>query len=466
MLNLTPRDLELITLGELIGDVTHVDSLARAVIDSRHIGTDDVFFAFKGEKVDGHAFLQAASDNGAALAVVEQRQSNIGLPQLVVDDCQKAMARIALHRRKQFSGVLMSMTGSCGKTTTKGMLVSILRQRGKTDATEGNLNNELGVPLTLMNMDASSDYFVVEMGAAERGDIRYLMQIAQPDITAITNIGTAHIGRFGSREAIAETKAEIFAELQEDHKAAINLDDAYASDWLELLADKKVHSLTFSQQYDTADLLARDIVSSFESIQFTLCYQEQTKAVKLPATGRHNVSNALCAAAMAILAGCSLDDVATGLAEFVPVAGRLAPLKGSWGGPLLDDSYNANPGSVQAAIDVLCQFDARRWLVLGDMAELGGYTESAHQDIGEYARSAGVDELVAFGEQSNHTLAGYFAASASTDKKTGRAFTDHDKLVAFLRQTLQPGDAVLVKGSRSSAMEKVVEPLLITKVSD
>ncbi len=442
MLNMKLSEIEKYTGGLLRGGDAVIRSVA---IDSRRSDVDSLFVAINGENVDGHNYLDQALGLGASGALVE-RYCDSQLPQVKVKNCVKALADIAKVYRGEFGGLIISITGSCGKTSTKEMLVSILSQYAKVSATKGNQNNEIGVPLTVFSIEDDSEFAVVEMGAAQRGDIAYLMDIAQPDISVITNVRSAHIGRFGSGEIIAETKAEIYAHLKESGKAVVNIDEQYSENWRELLQKNKF--LTYSVEDTSADVYSSDIAASSTSNMFTVNYRGDSMEVNMQVPGMHNIANALCAASCAIAAGAELETVVSGLEAFTPVVSRLQKLDGLWGGTLIDDTYNANPASVKAAIDVLAKYPGRRFLVLGDMAELGETSHNSHAEVGAYARNNAIDALLTCGSDSS--------IASDVFGESSRHFTDKKSLTDYLLEELKSDDVVLIKGSRSAALEEVV----------
>lgn len=444
MLNMTLGQIRDLAGGILFGQDARVD---RVVTDSRESGAGCLFVALKGEKVDGHDFLPQVLQQGAVAALVERRV-DCALPQVVVPSCMKAMAALARAHRQQFRGTVFGITGSSGKTSTKEMLSGILAVAGQVMATKGNYNNEIGVPLTVFNIEAGHDFAIIEMGAAQKGDIAYLMDIACPDVTAITNVGSAHVGRFGSEAVIASTKAEIYTGLKAGGKAVVNTDMQYAAGWLELLHGHPVKTFSID---GPADVYATAIVLGVEGSSFTLHHEGKSVDIRLAAPGKHNIANALCAAACALHAQIPLLQIKQGLSAFVPVASRLQNLAGAWGGILIDDCYNANPGSVRAAIDVLANYSGNKVLVLGDMAELGQASQAAHAGVGEYARSKGIDRLFTCGTDS--------AEAGRMFGVNARHFPDKKTMIAYLQSHLGCNDVVLVKGSRSAALEEVVQSI-------
>lgn len=450
MLAMNLSQIEKITDGVLKGTDSVIHSV---VIDSRKAVDNALFVAIKGEHVDGHEYLDQALSLGATGALVEKYCAS-SLPQIKVSNSIKAVTDLAKVYRNEYAGIIFSITGSCGKTSTKEMLLSILSQVAKVSATKGNQNNEIGVPLTLLAIDDKSKFAIIEMGAAEKGDITYLMEVVRPDITVITNVRTAHIGRFGSEQAIAETKSEIYTYLKSTGKAVINLDEKFSTQWQQQLKQHQVY--TYSLNDNSADVYVSDITTSSNTNSFTINYNAESIEVNMQVPGVHNIANALCASTCAIAVGVSLQNIADGLQAFSPVPSRLQKLEGVWGGVLIDDTYNANPASVKAAIDVLAKYPGRRILVLGDMAELGETSKASHSEIGAYARENAIDMLFTCGKDSS--LASDTFGELS-NIELSKHFVDKKILVASLLKELATDDVVLVKGSRSAALEEVVEML-------
>lgn len=418
-------------------------------IDSRKIQAGDLFVALVGERFDGHSFVNDVARQAAGL-VVSTPSKNLQLSQWVVEDTTRALGELALLQREKFNGLLIALTGSCGKTSVKEMLASILRQCGTVHATQGNLNNHIGVPLTLLSLDADSQFAVLEMGASATGEIAYLCSVARPDIALVNNVRPAHVEGFGSVEAIAAAKGEIYSGLDRQGTAVINLDESWASQWRSLAGRRRV--LTFSAYGLQADVTATNIQAVGEGrFSFTLRTTSGEQRVELPVPGRHAVSNALAAATCALAADADLSHIVAGLSAAAAVHGRLNVVKLPSGGRLIDDSYNANPGSVRAAVDVLAEFSGRRVLVLGDMAELGEEAPKMHREMGEYARQAGIDALYTLGELS----------AQASNAAGGRHFADIDSLNDALRsEAANEQITILVKGSRSARMERVAEKLM------
>ena len=446
---MTPRSLAWIaqaTGGRLVGADRMVDAVAT---DTRALpGGDALFIALKGEQFDGHAHVQAAIDGGCVAALVA-RELAIDAPQVVVADTERALAAFAAAVQRERSTTVLAITGSNGKTSVKTLLLSILQQVGSAYASPGNRNNEIGLPLAVLDAPDDARFAVYEMGAGKPGDIAYLTAIARPDVSLVNNIAPAHLERMGSLLGIAGTKGAIYDALPADGVAVVNADDDFAAYFIERVADRRV--LRFG--LDTAaDVQARDIRLDADGARFVLAAPGGDIAIALPMPGRHNVRNALAAAAMALAVGASLDQVRAGLEAVQPVAGRLVAHALRSGAVLVDDSYNANPGSLAAAIDTLASSGNEAWLVLGDMRELGADEIALHARAGQQAKAAGIARLFALGELSAHAVAAFGDGA--------QAFDSHDVLADALAAGLRPGVRVLVKGSRGSAMDRIVKALL------
>lgn len=443
---ITLQRLAAATSGQLCGEGVENLVFERVCTDSRAIEAGDLFVALSGEHFDGNQFAAAAAKAGA-VAGLFSRESDV-LPAVVVKDTRLALGQLAKLNRDSFAGELIALTGSSGKTSTKEMLAAILGQRAPVYATEGNFNNEIGLPLSLLNIGPEHRYAVVEMGAAKRGDIRYLCQFAQPQVALLTNAQPAHIAGFGSMEGVAKTKGEIFTALPATGKAIINADDDFCDLWVEMASH--CQRLLFSLE-KPADIWASNIAVTAEGgSRFVMHSLAGDCAIELPLPGRHMVANALAAAAAALALGLGLDEIKAGLAELSPVAGRLSRQRVA-GVLLIDDSYNANPGSVKAAIDVLSNCAGSKTLVLGTMAELGDSAAEMHRQVALLAKQAGVDNLMLCGEFAEE-MATAFAEGA-------QVFVDKADLARALVQQLQSGDSVLVKGSRSAAMDTLVKDI-------
>jgi UDP-N-acetylmuramoyl-tripeptide--D-alanyl-D-alanine ligase len=421
--------------------------------DSRTLPAGALFVGLRGPNFDGADFAAAALARGAVGAIVERALSDVSLPYIQVPDSLQALQRLARRWRAEFSIPLVGIGGSNGKTTTKEMTAAILSRRGPCLSTQGNLNNHIGVPLTLLRLERSHRSAVIEMGANRIGDVAELVAFATPTVGLITNAGAEHLEGFGDLDGVARGEGEMVAGLPPGAAAVINADDAYAGYWRGVATASRI--VTFGVQA-AADFKAQDIVQSIEAgrfaTRFTLECPLGQSAIALQAGGAHNISNALAAAAAAAAAGASLADIAAGLADFRAVAGRLqlkAGLRDSW---IIDDSYNANPSSVRAGLDVLRSLPGPKWLVLADMAELGTHSADSHAELGRYARECRVARLFALGPESTRAV--------ETFGSGGEWFADADSLTRRLQSEIAPGVTVLVKGSRVNRLERVVQSLL------
>lgn len=437
-------DLVEVLGARLLGD----DGVFHGVCtDSRHLRAGELFVALAGPRFNGHDHVHAAAARGAVAAMVSHVVKT-ELPQLVVGDTRLALGDLASHWRGRFAIPLIAVTGSNGKTTVKEMLAAILGRHAPVLATEGNLNNEIGVPLTLLRLDHEHGAAVVEEGASRPGDIAYLTRISQPTVAVVTNAAGAHLAGFGSLEGVARSKGEIFTGLPADGIAVINADDAFAELWRDLAGTRR--TLTFALEAEA------DVRGDWQSGQ---ALSVRTPAgelqLSLPLPGRHNAMNALAATAAALAAGIALADIAAGLATLQPVPGRLSPRRGPGGSSLLDDTYNANPASLAAALAVLTAEPGEHWLALGDMAELGDDAAGQHAVAGRLAADAGVSRLYAVGELSRH------AVEAFGDRAGVLAlhFASRDDLIERLQEDLRSSVTLLVKGSRAARMDEVVTVL-------
>lgn len=435
--------------------------------DSRALRAGHLFVAIKGERVDGHQFLAEVQAKGAVAAIVEKAQTDISLPQLIVDNPVLALGRFAQSYRQGFSLPLAAVTGSCGKTTVKEMIASILSMGSEGSeaylASQGNLNTEVGLPLTLLRLKPEHRLAVIEMGARQKGDIRYLMSLAQPDVTLITNAGVAHLEVFGSERGIAEAKGEIFAHLKQNGTAVINGDDPNAEYWQSLLKGQKL--IRFGLGSKEFDFTCKDFQETFEGCQFELLTPKGNRKIVLKAFGQHSVSNALAAAATAFALGCSLDEIVLGLEKFQPVSGRLQLKPGIEGSKIMDDTYNANPVSVKAALAVLAgagsksaghSDQANKIFVMGDMLELGPNAAAQHREIGEEARRLGIDKMYGFGPLTNGAIEAFGTG--------GKHYSDKATLIQELinqEKAQFANTRILVKGSRGMRMEEVVQALVL-----
>ena len=419
-------------------------------IDSRRLSAGELFAALAGQRLDGHQFLADAAARGAAGAVV-LREQPVSLAQIVVDNVEAALARAASAARARFSGPLIGVAGSNGKTTVKEMIAAVLAQGSPCLATRGNLNNHLGVPLTLLRLTPEHRSAVIEMGANRAGDVAQLVRIARPDIGLITNAGAEHLEGFGSLEGAARAEGEMVAELPGAATAVLNADDAFVGLWRASTAARVVSFGLAAPAEFTARQLRLQLDAQGFASSFDLYAPAGRVTVRLALAGRHNVLNALAAAAAAVSAGASLEQVRAGLASVRAVRGRLQLRRRTDGGWLIDDSYNANPSSVRVGLEVLAQIPRRRWLVLGDMAELGEFAAASHREIGEAARTLGVERLYSYGALAALAADGFGAGA--------ERFEDATALQRALSQALEPSVTLLVKGSRVNRLERLVESL-------
>jgi UDP-N-acetylmuramoyl-tripeptide--D-alanyl-D-alanine ligase len=436
--------------GRLQGaDATFTD----VVSDSRTLKRGQLFVALQGPNFNGQDFVGAALQAGAAGAVVGAAQP-VALPQIVVPDTQAALERAARSWRAHFAGPLVGVAGSNGKTTAKEMTASILAQAGECLATRGNLNNHIGVPLTLMRLTPGHRFAVIEMGANRAGEVAALVALARPSIGLITNAGAEHLEGFGTLEGVARAEGEMVAGLTPAATAVINADDEFVSLWR---GSTPARVVTFGVR-QRADFTATDVRASVGAhgfrTHFRLSAPQGSAAIELSLGGAHNVANALAAAAAAAAAGATLEHIAAGLAAVRAVPGRLQFKQSASGAWLIDDSYNANPSSMRAAIEVLATLSGRKWLVLGDMGELGAFAADAHTDIGEFARTQGIERLYATGPLMQRAVESFGAGA--------RWYGAAAELTAALHEALRdagPEVRLLVKGSRSNRLERVVEAL-------
>jgi UDP-N-acetylmuramoyl-tripeptide--D-alanyl-D-alanine ligase len=433
--------------GKRLGESVEVQSVGT---DSRAIVNDQLFVAIKGENFDGNTYAVDAIKQGAAAVLVSDAHTTAS-PAIVVEDTRLALGQLAQYWRNQFALPLIAITGSNGKTTTKEMLTAILstatKDAQKVHATVGNLNNDIGLPLTLLNLRKEHTYAVLEMGMNHLGEIDYLTRIAQPTVALINNAGTAHIGELGSRDNIAKAKGEIFNGLSADGVAVLNVDDAFFAYWQSLNTGKKI--VTFGLNN------AADITAVYQEIDGLSHMQLTTPNgainFNLNVSGKHNISNALAASAAAFALGVSNQDIADGLQNMQAVHSRLQRKPGLSDALLIDDTYNANPDSMKAAIDVLTAMGTQSIFVMGDMGELGTEAAKMHAQIGLYAKQKGVAKLLAFGELS--------ANAASSFGDGAQHYLVLEDVIAQAKRLMQKNVTVLVKGSRFMKMERVVNAL-------
>ncbi len=423
--------------------------------DSRADCAGQLFVALRGEHFDGHDYVAAAQSAGAVAALVDHPLP-LDLPQWIVEDTRLGLGRLAAVWRQRFAGRVVAITGSNGKTTVKEMIAAILAQAGRVLATQGNLNNDIGMPLTLLRARDEA-FLVLEMGANHPGEIAYLTDIARPDLAIITNVGRAHLEGFGSLAGVAAAKGEIALGLPAAGQLLVAGDSPYLGMWQELAAGRRFLTFALNDAAATqADVMAQasSICLVWDEAGFRTDFVARVSGREIPLTlrlaGYHNVINALSATAAALAFGLGDTAIRDGLAGLSPVKGRLCPRRcGSLG--IIDDTYNANPDSIAAAIDVLVALPGRRWLILGDLAELGSDVVQLHEEIGVMARTVGINRLVTVGTLS--------AAASQSFGAGGRHFTDQSALLDWLPAELDADDRLLVKGSRLARMERVVDAL-------
>ena len=448
MINLNCAEIALILDGALTG---HNVSISNVSTDSRVIAPGDLFIALRGPNFDGSAFVADVKAKGAAAVVVEHKLA-VDIPQIVVADTRLALGQLAAEVKARLAPKTVAVTGSAGKTTVKEMMAAILSCRGPVLATKGNFNNDIGVPLTMLRLTAEHQYAVLELGANHQGEIAYTTSLAKPDVAIITNVAASHLEGFGDLYGVARAKGEIFNAITSDGLAIIPADSDYRDYWLERLQGKRVLQFALNGE---ADFTAENIVLDDNGCAgFDLLCPQGRCQLQLPLPGKHNVANALAAAAATLEIGATLNDVQLGLAQMAAVKGRTNITRVTEQLRLIDDTYNANVESVKAAIDLLASYPGYRVLVLGDMAELGADARLYHEEIGLYAKKAGINLLFTLGVLSQ--------SASDLFNGQGAHFSSRQTLLQRLLPLLSEQQAVtlLVKGSRSAKMELVVQDLL------
>lgn len=450
------REAALATGGTAVGGNVSFSSVST---DSRAIQPSQLFVALRGERFDGHEFVAAVAAQGATAAMVDRAWAEanpVPLPLLVVDDTRLGLGRLAAAWRARFDIPLIGVTGSNGKTSVKEMCAAILCAQARLDgfdpdlavlATRGNLNNDIGLPLMLLRLSGNHRAAVIEMGMNHPGEIGYLTRLARPTVALVNNAQRAHLLGMGSVNEVAREKGAIYEGLAANGVAVVNADDAFAGYWKALNAGRRV--LTFGLS-DGADVTAKCTSHGFASDVVLNSPQGEVR-FRLQVPGRHNVRNALAAAAACLAAGVSLAAVADGLGAYTGTPGRLHVRKGRGGAVVIDDSYNANPDSMRAGIAVLAATPGRKILVIGDMGEIGEQSFQYHDEVGGFAKSEGVDFLFGLGEMSE--------VAARNFGEGGRHFTRLDDLVAAVKTEMNENTVVLVKGSRFMKMERVVDAI-------
>ena len=450
MIPLSLTEIAGVVNGEIVNK--HSEIIVESVCsDSRQLQQGDLFIALKGPNFDGHRFVEQAATIGCVAALVTEKQDG-NLPQIVVGDCYKALGELAAYVKAQVAPKTVAITGSSGKTTVKEMVAAILSRLGTVLATNGNFNNEIGVPLTLLRLEAHHEYAVIELGANHIGEIAYTTGLTKPDVAVINNIAAAHLEGFGDLCGVARAKGEIFEGLGEQGVALYNQDTPYAHKWQWRLEGKNVRKFSC---INPADAYCTDIRMNIKGCtSFTLNTHKGVIDIEVPVPGRHNVCNAVAAAAIALEFGATLEDIKLGLRDMAPVKGRLNLINLPNNFTLIDDTYNANVESTKAAVELLASYPGRTVLVLGDMAELGEDARNYHQEIGEHALEQHIDNILTLGVLSQSTSAVF--------EQDGKHFSSRDLLVEHLAHLLEQENqaiTVLVKGSRSARMELVVKDI-------
>lgn len=418
-------------------------------IDTRALKAGQLFVALTGPNFDGHDYVATALEQGAAGAIVSRLQADVKGPQLLVSDTRIALGQVGAFNRQRFEGCVIGITGSSGKTSTREMIAAICSEFGETLATEGNLNNELGVPMILSRIVGAHRYAVIEMGTNQPGDISYVAKLTVPNIALITNASESHLSGLESLAGVVVEKGAIYDSLSDNGTAILNGDDPAYDEWLVRVGRKPGRkTLSFSLTHSVADCYASDIHSLEDGMHFILHVAGEESPVHLHFWGEHQVANACAAAAVAQAAGLPLEIMVRGLEKAQPYLRRGQRFRGLHNALIIDESYNANPASTRAAIDVLAACQGVKVLVLGDMVELGDRSEAEHCAMGQYVRDAGVNVLLTYGEQTERAQASW--------GHLGAHFTDKTLLIEDLLSRLARDVVILVKGSRSMGMDDVV----------
>ena len=441
--------------GKLIGENAAFTSVS---IDTRAIQPGQLYIAIKGHNFDGNGFVDQAQKAGAIAAVVHQGVKST-LPHVVVDDTRLALAELAGAWRRSLSArgnealSVVGITGSNGKTTVKEMVAAIVGVNDPVLFTQGNLNNDIGVPLTLLRLNEQHRYAVIEMGANHAGEIAYTSRYAQADVVIITNAGAAHLEGFGSVEGVAKAKGEIIETLKKDGIAVINHDDAYFDYWKSVAGNRRILSFGLNSVADvSAKAIKTEIRDSTFVTTFELVTSQGTVDIVLKLAGQHNVVNTLAATAASLALGIDLKQIKQGLESVKPVTGRLQPLVSRLGNIVIDDTYNANSASLKAGLDVLTGFTGKPWLVLGAFGELGPDSPKIHEEMGALIKANGVVRLLAVGADSRNTVQAF--------GKGATFFETQQDLIDVLKQELKGDETILIKGSRAQRMENVAAALV------
>lgn len=446
MIRIALSQMASILNGELSGEDATIDAVTT---DTRKVTPGCLFVALKGERFDAHDFVGQAKEVGAGALLVSRRLA-CDLPQVVVKDTRLAFGELAAWVRQQVPARVVALTGSSGKTSVKEMTASILSQCGNTLYTAGNLNNDIGVPMTLLRLTPEHQFAVIELGANHQGEIAWTVSLTRPEAALVNNLAAAHLEGFGSLAGVAKAKGEIFTGLTASGIAILNADNNDWLNWQTAIGERKVWR--FSPNATDSDFTADNIHVTSRGTQFTLRTPAGSVDVLLPLPGRHNIANALAAASLAQAVGADLNAIAAGLATLKAVPGRLFPVQLAENKLLLDDSYNANVGSMTAAVQVLSEMPGYRILVAGDMAELGDESAACHRQVGEAAKASGIDCVISVGMLSK---------GISDASGVGEHFSDKHGAVTRLKALIAEHQiiTILIKGSRSAAMEEVADAL-------
>ena len=451
MIKMTLNEITENLNGTLIGVNTEIYGVS---IDTRTLQAGNLYIAIVGKNFDGHDFVDSAKDAGA-VAVLTNKKLETNLPQVLVKNTHSALGKLAAVWREKVPAKIVGVTGSNGKTTTKEMLAAILSVNDCVLFTQGNLNNDIGVPLTLLKLSPENRFAVIEMGANHVGEIAYTSKISKADVVIITNVGAAHLEGFGDLNGVAKTKGEIIETLNPNGVAILNADDAFFDYWQNVADSRKI--ITFGL-HENANVCAENIDVKIENHQFVTRFDLKTASdeisVNLPLAGNHNVLNALAATAATSALGISLAQIKQGLESMSPVKGRMQLLRGNLGSTIVNDTYNANTSSLKAALDVLQKCDCEHWVILGAFGELGENTEQLHFEMGETLKNVGVKRLFAVGELTKKTVAA-FGGNA-------QHFASQTELLAVLIPELTGNETILIKGSRSQRMENITAALVET----
>lgn len=422
-----------------------IQSLPKTIINnvvsnSQQVQSGDLFIAIIGQNFDGHCYIDEALKNGAAALIVSKPQPDCSVPALLVENTKYAFGQIGAWARRYYNPTVFAITGSNGKTSVKNMLAAIMQCHGETLATQGNLNNDIGVPMTLCCLREKHRYLVIELGSNHVGEIKYLTQLVMPDVALVNNAGDAHLGEFGSLENLVQEKGEIYQGLSSSGIAIINNQSPHQNFWLKQLTTKNI--IDFGQN---GSVLASHIKHHKNGYTFTLCFNNTTQPISLNFLGKHHIDNALAASSCALAIGVSMACIRQGLSQAKPEKGRLKLHKLRYF-KVIDDSYNANPNSMKAAIDTLKECDGQKVLVLGEMAELGNSSQQKHKEVFAYAQSAGIHYIYSLGEPARVYGANHFNNIEHLSKQL---FNNHQH------------STILIKGSRLAKMERVLHILQV-----